>query len=334
MLKALKALLTRLFSAPPELVSDVALEWAADRDLLPTSLRSGELRDTFSAAVRSRSVFSARTTHALYLQEVKDSVELAMQGGYENDIPMLRLRLKQALTRLGYTPQTGFPGDELLDIPEAKPGSLRDLSSDKRINLILETQIALARSASQKQRGLEPDRLSRWPGWELIRVHRRRVPRGEENTLGWAGRWLRAGGPVVPGGRLIARKDDPVWRALGDADLFDDAIGVDTPPFAYNSGLRWVEVSRSEMESLGLMEATTARPVAPAPVSEPFPDPTTSLRGMDPALRAALIERTKAKRAAKPDHIRFDEQLTRDVEAARAAYAAKPTWVESVISKA
>lgn len=322
MLKALKALLTRLFAADPATVSDVALEWAADREVLPSALRSVELRDTFSAAVRSRSVFSARTTSAVYLQEVKDAVELAMQGGYENDIPMLRLRLKETLTRLGYTPETGFPGDELLDIPEAKPGSLRDLSSDRRINLILETQISLARAASQKQRGLEPDRLARWPGWELVRVYRRRVPRGEEGTLGWSGRWLRAGGPVNETGRLIARKDDPIWRALGDPDLFEDAIGVDTPPFAYNSGLRWVEVSRAEMEALGLMDSTTARPVAPAPASEPFPDPTVSLRGMDPALRAVLIERTKAKRAAKPDHIRFDEQLTRDLEAARTRYAA------------
>lgn len=323
MQKALKALLTRLFAADPATVSDVALEWAADRDVLPSGLRSIDLRDTFSDAVRARSVFSARTTSATYLQEVKDAVELAMQGGYENDIPMLRLRLKQTLTWLGYTPETGFPGDEDLDIPPAEAGSLRDLSSDRRINLILETQIAIARSASQLRRGLEPDRLSRYPGWELIRVHRRRVPRGEDGTLGWSGRWLRAGGPIVPGGRLIARKDDPVWRALGDPDLFEDAIGVTTPPFAYNSGLRWVEVSRAEMEALGLMSATMAVPVAPAPVSEPFPAPTVSLRGMDPTLQDALVARIKAKRAAKPDHVRFDEQLTREVAAARIAYAAK-----------
>jgi hypothetical protein len=47
---------------------------------------------------------------------------------------------------------------------------------------------------------------------------------------------------------------------------------------------------------------------------------------MDPALRDALIARTKAKRAAKPDHIRYDETLAREIEAQREAYAAKPVW--------
>jgi hypothetical protein len=160
----------------------------------------------------------------------------------------------------------------------------------------------------------------------MVRVYRRKTPRGENHTVGWPERWVRAGGPITPGGRLVALKEDPIWRALGDTTEFPDAIDADHPPFAFQSGMRWREIAKDEAESLGLLPATTFRPVAvPAP-ADVVPDPQYSLKGMDPALRDALIARTKAKRAAKPDHIRYDETLAREIEAQREAYAAKPVW--------
>jgi len=326
-------LLQRLLNAASEMVSDVALEWAAERDVLPSGLSSRDQREAFSRELRGKSVFSARTSSAGYLQEIKDVVDLAMAGGYENDLPNLRLALKQSLARLGYTPETGFPGDDDLAIPPAEPGSLKDLSSGKRIDFILETQISLARGAGQRQRGLDPGRMKRWPAWELIRVYSRRVPRGSEpGSLGWAGRWLRAEGPVVPsggrpGGRLIALKDDLVWRGLGSKELFDDALDVDHPPFAFNSGLRWVEVSRDESEALGLMGATSSRPVAPQEAGESLPTPESSLRGLDPALREKLRQRIRAERGVKPDHVRYNELLEKETREADDAYAKRPRWV-------
>lgn len=324
----LKQLLTRLFSASPEQVSQVALEWAGEREVLPSSLGSAELRDLFADEVRARAVFSARTTSAWYLQEVKDAVDLALSGGYENDVPMMRLRLKEALARLGYTPETGFPGDEGLEIPAAKPGSLQDLSSDRRINLILDTQISLARGASQKMRGLDPERRRRWPAWELVRVYSRETPRGENHTIGWAERWARLGGPAIPGGRFVALKDDPIWRALGDPTFYQDALAVDHPPFAFRSGMRWVEIGRAEAEALGLLSpaggAAVSRPVAPPSPSEALPRPEQSLKGLDPALREALMARILAKRASKPDHVRFDDLLTRELAKAHDAYGPNP----------
>lgn len=57
-------------------------------------------------------------------------------------------------------------------------------------------------------------------------------------------------------GRMIALKDAEVWSAIGDPALFPDAIGVDHPPFAFESGMGWREILGSEARELGL----TTRP--------------------------------------------------------------------------
>ena len=57
-------------------------------------------------------------------------------------------------------------------------------------------------------------------------------------------------------GRMIALKDAEVWSAIGDSALFPDALDVDHPPFAFESGMGWREILGSEARELGL----TTRP--------------------------------------------------------------------------
>ena len=72
----------------------------------------------------------------------------------------------------------------------------------------------------------------------LIDEQGQEVPRGEaKGSTGWEQRWAMAGGELIDG-RMIARKDDPVWRKLGDPELFADGIGNEWPPYAFNSGMR------------------------------------------------------------------------------------------------
>jgi len=276
---------------------DDALALARGRGVLPSALSSREGRAVFLAAAKNRDVFSARTTKATYLQGLRDRLERLMTGGFDNDLPQLRLELKQLLAEVGYTPEKGFPGDEDLDIPPAEPGSLRDLSSDKRLELILKTQERLMRGAAQKARGLE--RTASFPAYELIRVQSRRVPRGEGGTMSWEVRWVEAGGPppvLDPETgriRLIALKTDPIWAALGDADKFDDALGVDHPPFAFGSGKGWREMPLREWNRLsdrGLVSRGTTPPATTAA----RPEPTASIpevklpKGLSPELLQRL----------------------------------------------
>lgn len=257
-------MLSRLFTSTDPW--DDVLALARDRGILPTTLSSAEGRRIFREAAQERAVFSARTTSAAYLQELRDRLERIVQGGYDNDLPQLRLELKNLLQELGYDPATGFPGDASLGVPAAAPGSLQDLSSTRRLNLILQTQERLLRGSAQKARGL--DRIAQFPAWELVRIGTRRIPRGEMGTKSWGRRWLEAGGPapVIDGAtgtpRLMALKSDPIWAGIGDSTRFEDALGVDHPPFAFNSGMGWREIPAREWARL--TEAGQVRAATPA----------------------------------------------------------------------
>lgn len=86
--------------------------------------------------------------------------------------------------------------------------------------------------------------------WLYTRVKSVKKPRQD-----WVQRWYAAAHSVDfkgvvteldaqgrPTGRMIARKDSPIWFALAKGTGgFRDAIGKGEPPFAYNSGMGWIE---------------------------------------------------------------------------------------------
>jgi len=254
-----------------------ALDLATRRGLLPSSLGSAELSD-LASSLEERAFWSARTTHAAYLADLKKLTERHIKGeGYENDLAQLRLEARRLLAKYGYTPEKGFPGDPARAVPAATPGSLRDLRSERRLNLIFDTQAALARGLGQKLRGL--DRIDIAPAWELIRVTDKTTPRD------WAERWkiasdnINAVGVYVrpstinsqPSTRLIARKDSPIWAALGSRELFDDALNVDHAPFAFNSGMGLIERTHSDLADYA---APAPGSVGPRGITLPAPTNT------------------------------------------------------------
>lgn len=282
---------------------DAALASAAARGILPTHLSSRQARERLAGAVLDRAVWSARTTRAEYLLHLREVIDRMLTGGRDSDIAQLRLELKNLLRQLRYDPETGFPGDEALGIPPAEPGSLTDLGSDRRINLILRTQEQLTRGAAQEVRGLA--RADLFPAWELVRYQTRRVPRGEGGTKSWDRRWFEAGAlPIYVAGqpRLIALKTDPVWAALGNSGLFPDAMDVTHPPFAFNSGMGWRELDIGEWRII-TGAAAESRPVpetqpetpagTPAGTPAELPTPVEVPPGevLPPAVEPAAVAR-------------------------------------------
>lgn len=232
------------------------------KGLLPTHLSSAELRG-LDADLRQRSIFSARTTKVSVLQKVKDLLGDMLSG--KTNIATARAALQDEHDRLEYDPEAGgYPG-EMTDRPAAR-GSLRDLSSDKRTTLILETNLRQLTNKGFQLQGQSDFALYAWPCYELVRIYPRRIPRGQKLEKGeliedpegndWPERWAKVGGSFYGGGRMIARKDDPIWIELGSSKNFDDALDSDVPPFGFNSGYGWREVSREDAIALGVIEAT------------------------------------------------------------------------------
>lgn len=303
-----------------------ALAAAQKRGLLPTGLATRELRE-LGAGVLGRSVFTARATNVVFVGEIKKLIDKLAAG--ELSEGQVLTGLWEVLDGLGYDVERGgFPGEEL---EPGVAGTLQDLMSYRRLDLIVRTQRDLMYGAGQKMRGNEAGMLSEYPAWEL----ERQMDAAEARE--WPSRWEIAGGAARVAGRdagawrrvgeptgMIALKGDPVWKALGAWENFDDGLGVDHPPFYFNSGMGWRQVARAECEELGVRATTgetmdefiagqAAKLAADAGRAE-LPLPQVSLRGVDTALSERLRKSLLGEESTREELLRYKEQLAEELE--------------------
>lgn len=227
--------------------------------ILPTSLASREIALRLDAQIKRDAIFSARVENARVLQRIRDVVARVVRGATPES---------QAARDAGTAPLVLSPADAKLQIlrqlqasgyqPDPRDeGTIKDLTSDKRLDLIVETNEATQHGHGRWVSSQDPDTLDAFPAWELVRISPALEPRD------WRTRWMIAGGQTF-GGRMIALKNSPVWEGLGSSRLFPDALDNPFPPFAFNSGMDVRDISRRECEALGLL-----RPGEPAPAANP-----------------------------------------------------------------
>ena len=229
------------------------------KDLLPTRLGSGEIRESIAADILRRSVFSARMECARHLARLRDTLAALSAG--EIDEADARARLLASLAEMGHSPLDG--------------GGIANPASVRRLELVLSTNRQMAASVARLS-GETPATLAQWPAWRLTRAEGRGAPRDD-----WQRRWKAAGDAVgwegarrtsglYPDWDMAALKSSPVWEALGNgAGGFRDALGNPYPPFAYGSGLDWEDVDADGGRALGLLadgeEAGAPGPAALTP---------------------------------------------------------------------
>ena len=207
------------------------------KELLPTSLGSEEIREQIAREILQRSIFSARMESARYLAKVRDVCSQIAAG--EINQADARLKLVTLLEQMGHSPQDG--------------GGITNPASIRRLNLVIDTQRQMAASVAILSEQTEAS-VAMWPAWELTRLETRAVPRPD-----WDRRWAAAGLACNFEGalkdRLIALKTSPIWQHLGNgAGGYRDTLGNPYPPFAFSSGMDWVEVDRDKCIALGLIK--------------------------------------------------------------------------------
>ncbi len=253
------------------------------RQVMPTHLSSRQLQELDQGLLQG-AFFSARTMIRGYLDALKERVlELidprtvqradrvtdanpqgnATDGRNEAD---QRVTLRQTLKEFGYA---AAPEDR---------GTIKDFASEARLNLVLRTNTQLAQNYGYWQQGQEPAVLDAFPAQELYRAGE---PAGRARD--WPRRWRAAAESSGDTdalriqdetGRLIARKDSPIWQALGDgagldADEASDALHHPYPPFAFNSLMDIRDVSRERALELELIRPDEQ--LAPSVADFPVP---------------------------------------------------------------
>ena len=249
-----------------------ALQLQAVKTALPTTLDSRQLAG-LASDLKRRAVFSAQTVNAQYLDQLGGVLTDVLAG--ELSPAQARLQLKATQVALGMRQDIATGGE-----------GVGDLTSDKRLELIINTNTQAARSYGQLIKGNAV--LDTFPARELIRFEDRRDPRD------WEQRWRQAAqaagdGPAARAldqfGRMVARVDSASWQRLGD--LFEDGLGNPYPPFAFGSGMDWLEVERDDAISVGVIDDETE--VEPATVPDLNEELQTSYRFRDERLRDQLV---------------------------------------------
>ncbi|MBR4937730.1 MAG: hypothetical protein IKZ22_02505, partial [Kiritimatiellae bacterium] len=206
------------------------------KELLPTSLGSDEIREQIAREILQRSIFSARMESARYLAKVRDVCAQIAAG--EINQADARLKLVTLLEQMGHSPQDG--------------GGITNPASIRRLNLVVDMQRQMAASVAVLSEQTEAT-VAMWPAWELTRLETRAVPRPDWDRR-WAAAGLACGFKGALKDRFIALKSSPIWQELGNgAGGYRDTLGNPYPPFAFSSGLDWVEVDRDECIALGLV---------------------------------------------------------------------------------
>ena len=217
-----------------------ALDALAVKTILPTTLRTAAMSQ-LAPAIRERAFWSSGVTSAEFLQQAHDTAQQMIEG--KIDRATGRQQLDAMREKLG-APSVAEVG---------KGGGLTDLWSEARQNVLLDTNVNMARGYGQWMQGQNPDILDEWPAQEFLRVSARHEPRD------WPARWQEAGGKFFPGsadypeGRMIALKNDPIWAEIS-------RFGNPYPPFDFNSGMGVGDVDRDEAEKLGLIAPDATQP--------------------------------------------------------------------------
>lgn len=230
---------------------------------IPSEMRTAEWARV-DQWTRERAFYMAGVARVEILQEMRDLVKESATGA-EGEFA-LRKRWEAFLDGVDYKPEAG------------QEGGIKDLRSLARFNVALRTNRALMNGWALRENGMRPGPMQSQPCWELVRFQEKKAPRD------WVDRFTRAGGELYDG-RLIAPKTSPVWEDLGRVDLFEDALGVNHPPFAWGSGMNWKGVGSREAMRLGVMTKGQIREQrASAVPGMPVASPNESLEAA-PAVR-------------------------------------------------
>lgn len=185
--------------------------------------------DMVDAQIRERAFFMAGVDNARILSAFQHVAKEIAAG--RMSLPEGRRKLREFLAAIGYEPAA------------EEAGTLKDLTSRRRLDVAMETNANLARGWAERRANLG-DITN--PGQELYRQRQAREPRD------WASRWAEAAAAVnwegvARDGSFIALLTSPIWVELS-------RFGYPYPPFDFNSGMRVRPIGHRICKELGLLD--------------------------------------------------------------------------------
>jgi hypothetical protein len=264
-----------------------AIEKIGSKTIIGSQLNSAEWSEV-PLALRERAFFSSRVESARFLQRAQDAVGDFLTGNREDapdpeDGTMLKMGSRQQFVRdmQAFALSNGMgPLD-----PDLK-GGLQDITSEKRLSLIFDTQTRQGQDYGYWKQGMDADVLNEFPAQRFIRVEHVHEPR-DWHKLFEDGVWLKT--------------DLDAWIRI------NQDFGVPWGPWGWGCGHDVEDVDRDEAEELGLIEPG----VRPEPADTRFNDRLeASARGLDAGLLQELRSAFGDKVVITEDAIRWNDDPT------------------------
>jgi hypothetical protein len=201
------------------------------RSPIGSTLSSSEWRDV-PVALRERAFFSSRVESVRFLQRGRDSLADFLQGARET-LPTGEIALKTGSRQEFVKQLQQFALEEGMGPLDPKDaGTIKDITSQRRLELIFDTQTRQAQDFGYWKQGQDADVLNEFPAQRFIRVQDVETPRD----------WH-----VQFEDQVRLKSDVEFWSTI------NRDFGVPWGPWGWGCGHDVEDVDRDEAERLGLI---------------------------------------------------------------------------------
>jgi hypothetical protein len=208
-----------------------AIDKIASKLPIGSAMVSAEWSDV-PVALRERAMFSSQVENVRFLQRARDTITDFLEGAKE-------------ITPEGMALKTGSRADFIEQLREfaiaegmgpldpADAGSIKDITSERRLGLIFDMQTRQAGDYGYWRQGMQADVLNQFPAQKFIRVQDVKQERDSHKQFE----------------DQIYLKTDPIW-----ANVINEDFHLPFGPWAWGCGHDVTDVDRGEAEQLGLVQ--------------------------------------------------------------------------------
>lgn len=258
-----------------------AIAKLGSRSPIGARLSSGQWSN-LPLALRDRAFFSAHVESVRFLQDMKNFLTDFLEENRDPDTNALKTGSKAKFIELARRKalEYGIPLD-----PDKK-GTLQDITSEKRLGLIFDTQRKMATAYGDFLQGMDPDVLNEFPAQRFIRVREVQSPRDPHQMVE---------------GVVQLKTSLDFWIRL------NQDFGTPYGPWGWGCGHDVEDVDRDEAEALGLVKSDTVL----QPAVQDFNDKLkASVSNLDPEMLAALKSKLGDKIVIEGNEVRWAHDTT------------------------
>lgn len=244
-----------------------AVEKLGKKSVIGSKLKAGEWAQV-PLALRDRAFFSSRIESVRFLQGAKDFIDSFLQGAteeIEGPDGNVHTGLKAGSRAQFVKEMREFAiANGLGPLDPKDKGTVKDITSEKRLSLIFNTQTQAAHDYGYWKQGMDPGLINEFPAQRFIREAEVKKPRFIH---------------IQNEGVVRLKTDLDFWMAMNSPAI--GGFGVPWGPWGFNSGMGVEDVDRGEAELLGLINPGQKL----EPIEKDFNERLqASVRNLDPKL--------------------------------------------------